>query len=593
MKRCPYCDEEVRENAIKCKHCGSVLESTGSDTLDRAVTLSGTDSGPQYDTLDVAATQGAEAMILADQYRVLKKIGEGGMGIVYLAEDTRLYNRKVAIKVLPPLLSRNTRAVENLRREALTAIELNHPNIIRLYGFHADGDIKFLVMEYIDGQTLEEKIFNSTSGKLSIEESIAIGEQIAAALDYAHSQNPPVIHRDMKPSNIMVKDHGEVKLLDFGIAREIHDSFTRVTGKADTSGTLPYMSPEQVRGKRPTAAMDIYSLGIVCYECLSGKPPFYTGQIEYQILNERPDNIECQDEQINRALQVVLAKEASDRPKTAKKFIERLKSKPNLSTTLKARSLPEVGDAITNSIGMKLVYISAGEFMMGSPQNEKSRDNDEGPRHKVKISKGFFMGTCEVTQAQYKAVMDTNPSHFKGDNLPLENVSWNKAMEFCWKLSNKDFATYRLPTEAEWEYACRAGITTPFNTGNTISTDQANYNGNDIYGNGCKGVYREKTTTVGSFASNAFGLHDMHGNVWEWCSNWRDNDYYKSRPNIDADPQGPNKGSSRVIRGGSWSDSPGSCRSANRNGNLPVNWTNCCGFRVVLEMDKKRDRAVK
>ena len=305
---------------------------TNIDTLDRAVTISSKESPLQYDTLDVAATIGGEATILANQYRIIKKIGEGGMGIVYLAEDTEMGNRPVAIKVLPPLLSKNIRAVENLRKEAITAINLNHPHIIRLYGFHSDADIKFLVMEYIDGQTLEEKISESSDGKLSLEETVEIAEKVAAALDYAHSRRPPVFHRDLKPSNIMISKDSDVKLLDFGIAREMHDSYTRVTGKADTSGTLPYMSPEQLRGQKPTSAMDIYSFGVVCYECLCGHPPFHTGQIEYQIINETPIPLDCVPDYINDTLQKALAKEAINRPKTTIDIVSLLKRDFSIET---------------------------------------------------------------------------------------------------------------------------------------------------------------------------------------------------------------------------------------------------------------------
>ena len=192
---------------------------------------------------------------------------------------------------------------------------------------------------------------------------------------------------------------------------------------------------------------------------------------------------------------------------------------------------------------------------------------NEQPQHRVKITKPFYMGVYVVTQAQYEAVMGANPSYFKGESNPVEKVSWNDAVEFCKKLSAKTGQTVRLPTEAEWEYACRAGTTTPFNTGETISTDQANYNGNFTYGSGSKGEYRQKTVAVGSFAPNALGLYDMHGNVWEWCQDWYDAGYYKNSPTDD--PPGPEKGESRVLRGGSWNSDPRSCRSAVRSRGVP------------------------
>ncbi len=174
---------------------------------------------------------------------------------------------------------------------------------------------------------------------------------------------------------------------------------------------------------------------------------------------------------------------------------------------------------VTNSIGMRFQLIPPGEFNMGSPRDEEWHRPDE-ILHPVTITKPFYMATTEVTQAQWMALMDENPSFCEGDDLPVETVTWEDAAKFCHKLSDKEGVHYRLPTEAEWEYACRAGTITPFYTGETIGTDQANYDGNHTYADGRKGVFRERTTKVGRFPPNAWGLCDMHGNVWEWCADW-------------------------------------------------------------------------
>jgi formylglycine-generating enzyme required for sulfatase activity len=214
----------------------------------------------------------------------------------------------------------------------------------------------------------------------------------------------------------------------------------------------------------------------------------------------------------------------------------------------------------TNSIGMKFVWIPPGKFTMGSPKEEKERFDNE-TQHKVTLTKGFYMGVYTVTQEQYETVMGNDPSNFKGDkNLPVEQVSWEDCQEFVKKLRDRDKKAYRLPTEAEWEYSCRAGTKTPFWFGETISTDQANYNGNNTYGNGKKGKYREKTTPVGSFPANAWGLFDTHGNLFEWCQDWL-GDYPQ---NEVIDPQGPDAEQYRVLRGGSWYDFPQHCRSTFR-----------------------------
>jgi formylglycine-generating enzyme len=235
----------------------------------------------------------------------------------------------------------------------------------------------------------------------------------------------------------------------------------------------------------------------------------------------------------------------------------------------------------TNSLGMKFAWIPPGTFMMGSPKEEKERQDNE-TQHKVTLSRGFYLGVHLVTQEQWQAVMGNNPSNFKGEkNLPVEQVSWDDCQEFVKKLREKDKKPYRLPTEAEWEYACRAGTTTPFHFGETISTDQANYDGNDSYGNGKKGEFRKKTKPVGSLPANAWGLHDMHGNVYQWCQ-----DRHDAYPHKDvADPQGPDAGKFRVLRGGSWVGDPHVCRSAFRGRYEPGDRGYICGLRVCFSVE--------
>ncbi len=237
------------------------------------------------------------------------------------------------------------------------------------------------------------------------------------------------------------------------------------------------------------------------------------------------------------------------------------------------------GSMITNSIGMRLAFVPPGTFMMGSPEDESERKNDE-TQHEVTLTKGFYMGVMPVTQVQWRAVMGTDPSEFKGDERPVESVSWDDAQAFCRKLSAQEGKEYRLLTEAEWEYACRAGTTTPFCFGETIGTDQANYKGSFVYGDGREGVYREETTAVGRFPPNPWGLHDMHGNVWEWCEDW-----YGGYGRVVTDPLGPLNGEIRVMRGGSWGFAPESCRSAYRSGDSPDARYISNRFRVVLDLN--------
>ncbi len=249
-----------------------------------------------------------------------------------------------------------------------------------------------------------------------------------------------------------------------------------------------------------------------------------------------------------------------------------------------------------NGVMLDMVLIPGGMFMMGAPENEKGRSRDEGPQHEV-IVKPFLMGKYPITQAQWIAVMDNNPSRYKGDNRPVEMVSWHDCVKFCKRLSDKTGKAYRLPSESEWEYTCRAGTTTPFYFGDTITTDLANYDGNYTYVSEPKGIYRDETTEVGSFPPNAFGLYDMHGNVWEWCADlWHDS--YDGAP-TDGSAWLENKSDkgnldyltdgtiivTRLIRGGTFSIYPDVCRAADRVRNSSVEHSWRFGVRGCADLE--------
>ncbi len=224
-------------------------------------------------------------------------------------------------------------------------------------------------------------------------------------------------------------------------------------------------------------------------------------------------------------------------------------------------------DIVTNSIGMKLKLIEAGEFMMGSEKGYKW----EKPVHKVKITRPFYIGVYEVTQAQYEKIMGNNPSEFKGPNRPVDTVTWNDAVLFCEKLSEKEGVEYRLPTEAEWEYACRAGTRTKYYWGNKMDGKYAWYKTNS----------EKRTHDVGQKKPNTWGLYDMIGNVGEWCSDWYDGDYYSSSPS--SNPRGPAGGKYRVCRGGSWGISARYCRLAIRHLSAPALASYVDGFRIARD----------
>ncbi|MGD1849583.1 MAG: formylglycine-generating enzyme family protein [Cyanophyceae cyanobacterium] len=234
----------------------------------------------------------------------------------------------------------------------------------------------------------------------------------------------------------------------------------------------------------------------------------------------------------------------------------------------------------------EMVGVPAGDFLMGSLKGEG--DDDEKPQHRVTFAQGFWMGRYPVTQAQWKwgaglkvveHRLNADPSGFKGPNRPVEKVSWDDAQEFCCRLSRELSQAFKLPSEAQWEYACRSGTTTPFAFGKTLTTDLANYDGNSTYGGGPKGEVRAKTTGVGQFPANQWGLHDMHGNVREWCEDAWHEDYEGAASNGGARIN--NKSTSRLLRGGSWFDAPGYCRSAWRGHDRRDDRYLNVGFRVV------------
>jgi formylglycine-generating enzyme required for sulfatase activity len=232
---------------------------------------------------------------------------------------------------------------------------------------------------------------------------------------------------------------------------------------------------------------------------------------------------------------------------------------------------------------LELVAVPGGSFLMGSAAGEAERATDEGPQHPVSV-RPFLLGRYEVTQAQWKAVMGRNPSHFQrcGGDCPVENVSWNDVQAFIRKLSQATGHRYRLPSEAEWEYAARGGTGTPFSSGVTLTAAQANFNAANTYAGSTPGPYRKSPLRVGRFAPNAFGLYDMHGNVWEWVQDR----YYRSYYGAPADGSAwepADHGARRVLRGGSWADAPEALRSAFRGTLAPEVRLSGVGFRIARD----------
>jgi eukaryotic-like serine/threonine-protein kinase len=470
--------------------------------------------------------------------------GAGAFGAVFLADefagDTKI--QEVAIKAI----RKDKMSSENIAKELITAIQLKHPHLIncitseegRLQHSVFDYPCFGLVMEIANG-TLETHLQTSNPLKTKIlgaSEVKQIVQAIASGLAYLHAQS--ITHRDLKPANVL-RVGNDWKISDFGISRKMGSE----TGTLTTSltGTPIYMPPEVYAAQKDQSAVkvspawDMWSLGVTIVQMLTGELPF-DGladilQMKIHIKGNLPEPFD--------AIAKNCLREDPKQRWTAKQVLEALTPKP------------------VNKL--EFVEIPSGKLIM------------EGG-HEIRLN-GFKMGKYAVTQAQYKAVMGENPSYFKGNlQCPVENVTWYQAVEFCQKLSQQTGQSIRLPSETEWEYACRAGTTTEYYFGN---------NENDLERYGWYNKNSGHVThPVGQKQPNAWGLYDMHGNVWEWCADkWTDN--VRELPK-DGKPFLGGSSNDNSLRGGSWGIGAQKCRSADRYWDSV--WYDGIGFRVVFSL---------
>ncbi len=571
-------------------------------------------------------------LLLAQRYRAICIIGRGGFGRTFRAVDEFKPSRPLCVikQFLPQEQGTNSvqKAAELFEKEATYLENLGkHDQIPELLAHFTHDNRQYLIQQYIPGQNLAQAL--AEDGVFNEQAIWQVLTDILSVLQFVHRNN--IIHRDIKPENIIrrANDH-KLVLVDFGASKITENLGLSVIGTI--IGSAEYTAPEQAKGK-PKFTSDLYSLGVTCLHLLTNKSPFNLYSVEegdwvwrdFLVDNPVSDKlgsildklIESAVKRRYQSVEEVLADiappsapipnptviQAANPPQPVqplslpnsiqlKRFsfyivtIDKILSTSFGHNTVKTKSKQGEAEYFTvdlgNSVGLDMVSIPGGKFLMGSPDDEEGRSSNESPQHWVTISP-FYLGKYAVTQAQWQAVMGNNPSYFRGANRPVERVSWHNCVEFCEKLSQKTGLIFRLPSEAEWEYACRAGTTTPFHFGETIITELANYDGKYVYGNGVRGLYWGQTKDVGSFSPNIFGLYDMHGNVWEWCADtWHGN--YNGAPTDGSAWIISGNDNYSPLRGGSWFNVPNLCRSACRNLLVGAKHdfnNDSIGFRVV------------
>ncbi|MFB2839790.1 SUMF1/EgtB/PvdO family nonheme iron enzyme [Floridanema evergladense] len=536
-------------------------------------------------------------LLLADRYRAVQIIGQGGFGRTFRAVDEHKPSKPPCVikQFYPQAQGTDTlqKAAELFEQEAVRLDELGkHPQIPELFAYFTQDGRQYLVQEFIDGQNLAQIL--TSEGYFSEKQIWNLLKDLLPVLEFIHKGQ--VIHRDIKPENIIRRSNGQLVLVDFGAAKYATATALGVTGTV--IGSAGYAAPEQGIGKAIYAS-DIYSLGVTCIHLLTQVEPFELYSIsegDWVWRDYLPNPI---SKELGQVLDKMIQGATKRRYQSVAEVLNDINGSPIAPPKISVPQPPQpkfISQSFTEDLGngvkLDMVYIPGGTFTMGAPVTEEGSRNSERPQHSVTI-KAFLMGKYPVTQAQWQAVaklpkvnrdLNPDPSRFKGANRPVERVSWYDAVEFCDRLCRLTGKAYRLPSEAEWEYACRAGTTTPFYFGRTITPELANYDGNYTYGSGTKGKYRQETTTVGSFPPNKFGLYDLHGNVWEWCADHWHSDY-QGAPNDETIWLSSDKNSSRLLRGGSWYDDPGYCRSACRH-DLNADYDNLYfGFRIVCSAE--------
>jgi formylglycine-generating enzyme required for sulfatase activity len=524
---------------------------------------------------------------IQERYRALKVIGQGGFGKTFLAQDEGKPSQpRCVIKQFiyddPATLREAQRLFE---QEAVRLDDLGkHPQIPELLAHCEQEGRQYLVQEFIDGENLLQEL--KRVGRFSEAKIKELLLDLLPVLQFIHAGQ--VIHRDIKPENVIRRrSDGRLVLVDFGAAKVATETALQRT--ATMIGSPEYTAPEQAR-RKPVYASDIYSLGMTCLYLLTQIPPFdlfsdsenkwvwrqFLNGILIsddlgRILDKMIEPLVSRYQKIEDVLQDLNPPKKS--PISVQVSSQRVPSvttppavKPMTPTSISTSSNSLELDC-GNGVKLELVKVMAGNFNMGS-----NEINNAKPIHRVNLRE-FLIGKYPITQTQYQSVMGVNPSTFKGSQNPVEQVSCGDAFKFCEELSKRIGQKVKLPTEAQWEYACRAGSTGQYCFGDDVSKlgNYAWYDGNAGRG----------THPVGEKLANSWGLNDMHGNVWEWCEDVC-HESYNGAPSDGSAWLTGGKQNIRTLRGGSWADNFFDCRSAKRYSYDADDRFGNFGFRVVV-----------
>ena len=614
-----------------------------------------------------------ENILFADRYRLLRLLGRGGFSEVWLAFDEKT-GLRVAVKVYAPGSGLDEDGVRLFTEELSIVYNLNHSNLLKPHHFDECGGCPYLVLPYCERGSSQQLI-----GKLTEEEAWRFLHDVSAGLEYLHAKEPPVIHQDIKPDNVLLEASGTFMITDFGISTRARSTLRRSVSHAEHSGgTMEYMGPERFGEKpAPIKASDIWSLGATLFELLTGSVPFVqlggilqmngallpaiegpwserlkevvraclskdpwdrptahvlreyvesfwrgenpelkkTGEGQYPRPQEVPAvpqrsywkwigfvcillicgvgigyyfsrpvesgiGIPKVEGEVRQTEERRILNENEERPQREEESVhqpaEREVLKPTKGQVARNGLLinwsssvtPKQKEVLSRLVG-NMVQVKGGRFQMGgTPEQGSDAYNNEKPVHEVTLS-DYYMGKYEVRQSEWEAVMGNNPSRFKGADLPVEQVSWEDCHEFIGRLNALTGLSFKLPTEAQWEYAARGG---------NLSKGYK-YSGSNNLGE--VGWYESNsgncTHRVGEKQPNELGLYDMSGNVWEWC----EDKYGEYNITSQSDPLGAAKGSQWVYRGGCWCFEASYCRVSFR-AHDPGNRYYSVGLRLVL-----------